>query len=86
VQEVQPALAVTALEGGEQVVANRHALAILALMARPGVIGADVRRLGQPRRQHLGLFLMESVFPFRQDVVELARRDVDAVLPELLEE
>ena len=85
-QEVQPAFAVGALEVGEQVVADRGAIAVLAVMTGPGVVGADVRRRGQPRRQHLVLLLVKGSLVFGQDAVELARRDVDAVLPQLLQQ
>jgi hypothetical protein len=72
-QKVQPTLAGRALEIGEQVVANHCAITVLAAMACPGVIGADVRRLRQSCRQHFALLLVKNLLVLGQDVVELAR-------------
>jgi hypothetical protein len=85
-QKVQPAFAVGALEVGKQVVADHGAKTVLALVTRAGVVRADERRLGQPHRQHLGLLLVKGVFILGQDAVQLARRNVDVVLPQLLQQ
>ena len=85
-QKVLPALAAGACEVGKQLVAQRRGITILALMACPSVVGADVRRNRQGCRQQLGLLLVKMLFVFGQDAVELARRNIDAVFPQLLQQ
>jgi hypothetical protein len=82
-QEVQPALAVAALEGREQVVAQGGAIAVVAEVPRPGVVRTDVRRFRQGGGQQLVLFPVKAVFVRGEEAVQLAGRDVDAVLPQL---
>jgi hypothetical protein len=85
-QEVEPALAVGAGEGGEPFVADLGAGPIVPPVPRPGVVHLDVGRDRQGRRQEFGLLLVEGVLPLGEDAAELAGGDVDAQLAQLLQE
>ena len=85
-QEVEPALAVGALEAGEQLVADVGAVAVVSLVPRPGIIHLHVGRDRQGRRQQLGLLLVEGLGLLGEDAAELAGGDVDAQLVQLLQE
>jgi hypothetical protein len=82
-QEVLAALAVGALEVGEQFVADMSTEAVVPLMSGPGVINLDVGRGRQPSGQEFDLLPMKSVLPLGQDSAELAGGDVDAQLVQL---
>jgi len=85
-QEVEPALAVGTLEVGEQFVADVQTGAGLPLVPRPRIVHADVRRRLQAGGQQLLLLLVEGVPALGQEVVELADRDVQSQLPQLLQQ
>src|SRR5437660_5606329 len=85
-QEVQPALAVGALEAGKQVVADHGAITIASLMAGPRIVGADVRRRCQPRRTHLVLLLVEDLLVLGQNAAELSLGNIDAKIMQLLQQ
>ncbi len=85
-QEVHPALAVGALEAGEQVVADHGAITVTPLVSGPGIIRADVGRGLKPRCSHLVLLLVERLVVLRQDATELALGNVDAEVMQLLQQ
>jgi hypothetical protein len=55
-------------------------------MTRPGIVGAEVGRHGQTRSTHLVLLLVEVLQVLRQNTMQLSCRDVDTVLPQLLQQ
>jgi hypothetical protein len=83
-QEVDPALAAGAGKPGEPVVADLRHIAIVALVARPGVIHADVAAERKPGDQHLVLFRQKRVVGTAEQGVDLPGGDVDAPLAQLL--
>jgi hypothetical protein len=85
-QEIQPALAVGALEVGKQVVADDRAKAVVTLVSGPGIIGTDVGRHHQCHGQQLRLFLMKDLLILGQNTAQLASGDVDAEVPQFLQE
>ena len=82
-QKVDPALGLSAGKPGEPLVADIGTVAVAALMAGAGIVGLNIRGGGQSRRLEFGLFLMEGVVPFREQVVELAGRDLDPPIVQL---
>ena len=57
-----------------------------ALVAGAGIIGADVGGYCQPCCSNLVLLLVKDLMVLGQDAVQLARRDVGVVLPQLLQQ
>ena len=55
-------------------------------MAGAGIIHADVRRGFQPRAPHFILLLVEQRFVLRQDAIQLARGNDDAVIMQFFQE
>ena len=85
-QEIDPTLAVGAREVGEPFIADVGAVAVVALMACGGVVDVDVAGQFQAHPQQ-GLFLrVEVLIDLGDDGTELARRDIDAPLTQLLQQ
>ena len=78
IEEVQPALARPRAEPGEVVVADLRAEAILAGMARTGIVDRDPGRRLQASPQHLTAFSQEAVLTIDQQAHHLALGDADA--------
>jgi hypothetical protein len=70
-QEVDPTLALGRREVGEQLVADKRAVAVLALVPRAGVIHLDMRRHLQTHLQQRFLHGMERGAVVQQDPVDL---------------
>ena len=83
-QKVQPALAVGALETGEQIVADHRAIAIAPLVSGSGIIRADVHCRLQPRCPHFVFLLMEKVLVLRQQAIEFAFGNIHTVIVQTL--
>ena len=66
-------------------VAYVGAIAVLALVSRPGVVHVHVARHFQPSAQDLVLLGVKTIVPFGDDAVDLSCRDVDPQLPQLLQ-
>ena len=85
-QEIDAAFAFRTFKPGKVWVADMRAVSVFALMPGTGIVDIDIVRDLQGGRYHPIFFTMEIVFAFDKDVVEHAARDVDAILPQLLQQ
>jgi hypothetical protein len=83
-QEADTALVVGAAEPGEGRAADDGDVAILALVARTGVVDRDGRTDGQARFEQAGLLGREGLLTRRQQGVDLADGEVEASFAQLL--
>ena len=79
-EEVDAALRGGGGKEGEVLVADVGGVAVLAAMARPGVIDVNVGAGGEPCGQELVFFAVEGVVVLDEHTVELARGDLHAPL------
>ena len=82
-KEVQPALRAGGREGGEVLVPELGADAVLVLVASTGIVDADPTRRAQPGPQHLRHLVEEGALALVQQPDELALGDRDADRPQL---
>ena len=85
-QKVDPALTAGARKPGEPVVADLRHIAVVALMARPGIVHRDVATDLQAGHQQLVLLLEKPRVGAAEQRIDLPHRDVDAPLAQLLVE
>ena len=83
-QEANAALVVGAAKPGEGRAADDGDVAILALVARTGVVDRDGRTDGQARFEQAGLLGREGLLTRRQQGVDLADGEVEASFAQLL--
>ncbi len=83
-QEANTALVVGAAEPGEGRAADDGDVAVLALVARAGIVDRDGRTDRQARLEQAGLFGREGVLTRRQQRVDLPDREVEAPFAQLL--
>ena len=77
-QKVDPTLAAGARKPGEPVVADLRHVAVVAPMARPGIVHRDVATDLQAGHQQLVLLLEKTPDAAAEQRVDLSHRDVDA--------
>ena len=83
IEEVQPALARPGAEPGEVVIADLRAEAVLACVARAGVVHRDPGRRLQARPQHVTVLGEEPILSGDQQAHHLSLGDGDADRPQL---
>jgi hypothetical protein len=85
-QKVDPALTLRALEPGEQLIADEGAVAVLAVVPRPGVVHLNMIRHLQSRLQQPILLGVEVLVLLREQMVQLTRRYLDAQVVQVLQQ
>ena len=77
-EKVQPAVGARGDEGGELIVADVYAHAVLRLVASPGVVDRDPRGRVEARAQHVARFVEKNILAGDQQPHELTLRDYHA--------
>ncbi|MGI6419467.1 MAG: hypothetical protein ACOX1P_27830 [Thermoguttaceae bacterium] len=84
VEKVDPALGLRGGERGEERVRDDRRVGVLAAVPRPGIVGLEVVADPSRRGQEAILLLMKRLVSFRQQPVDLARRNIDPKVQQLL--
>ena len=85
-QEVQPRFRIGRVEGGKQFIADVRADGVVAAVPRGRVVAVQIAADLPRHRQQRILLGVECFLPVEQDRTDLPRRNVDAQLPQLLQQ